>query len=323
MEAGKKIPLVIIAGPTAAGKTAVAVRLAKHLDGEVVSADSMQIYRYMDIGTAKPCAAEREGIPHHLVDIVEPEEEFSAAMFQKLARQAIKDIYERGKLPILAGGTGFFIDAVIYNYDFSFAGADKELRKFLQREAEEKGNAAVHERLRRVDPEAAERIHVNDLKRIIRALEIYQQTGRAGALLRKKNKEKYHCYDTLFFGLYYKRELLYRRIEERVDKMIEEGLVEEVKRLMNAGYHTGLVSMQGLGYKEIAGFLQGKYSLDEAIAILKRNTRRFAKRQLTWFKRYSSIKWIDMEKHNAIDYILSVTASFTAKYFPGKINKEK
>ncbi|WP_243276898.1 tRNA (adenosine(37)-N6)-dimethylallyltransferase MiaA [Desulfallas sp. Bu1-1] len=320
-----KIPLLIIAGPTATGKSAVAVQVAKQLDGEVVSADSMLIYRRMDIGTAKPTLSEMEGIPHHLIDIVEPDANFTVAVYQKMARKTIAEIDRRGRLPILVGGTGFYIDAVIYDYDFGFSGINRELRDALKREAEEKGNEALYQKLREVDPRAAERIHVNDVKRIIRALEIYHQAGGSGSLSRRENKKEYPCYAKLFIGLSYNRDELYRRIEARVDKMINDGLVSEVAGLLNDGYHPGLTSMKGLGYKEIAGYLQNEYSLEEAVKLLKRNTRRFAKRQLTWFKRYSSIKWIDMEKYdtinNAADKILSFIRQEIA--LAGRKKKEK
>ncbi|AGL01381.1 tRNA (adenosine(37)-N6)-dimethylallyltransferase MiaA [Desulfoscipio gibsoniae] len=299
----RKIPLLVVAGPTATGKTAVAVEVALGLNGEVVSADSMQIYRFMDIGTAKPTAQEMKGVPHHLIDIVYPDADFTVAVFQRLAREAIENIYRCGRVPLLVGGTGFYIDAVIYDYDFSGTGADEEFRKSLQEKAEQKGKKAVHEMLEEVDPVIASRIHVNDLKRTIRALEIHRQTGDAGALFRNNNKLAYPEYNILFIVLYYQRKKLYSRIEKRVDKMIDRGLVTEVQGLLDAGYHRNLVSMQGLGYKEIVGYLHHEYSLDEAVNLLKRNTRRFAKRQLTWFRRYSSIKWIDMEKYDTINNV--------------------
>lgn len=297
METEQKIPLLIIAGPTAAGKTDVAIRTAKKLGGEVVSADSMLIYRYMDVGTAKPDNEEKRGIPHHLIDVADPDTGYTVENFQKQARQAIKDINARGKLPILAGGTGFYIDAVLFNYDFSGAAPDAGLRRMLIEEAQEKGNQAVHDRLRAVDPGAADRIHPNNIKRVIRALEIHRQTGVTGALQRTRSNKEYPLYDQLFFCLYYERNVLYERIEKRVDLMIAGGLVQEVRGLLGCGYRPELVSMQGLGYKEIAGYLNNHYSLEEAVQLLKRNTRRFAKRQLTWFRRYSNIKWIDMGQY--------------------------
>lgn len=303
METGNKIPLIIIAGPTATGKTAVSVQVAEKLGGEVVSADSMLVYRHMDIGTAKPTEEEKRGIPHHLIDVADPDEDFTVAVYQELARRAIEDVYGRGKIPILAGGTGFYVDAVVFDYDFSSTAPDPGLREFLRREAEEKGNRAVHERLRQVDPEAAEQIHFNNLKRVIRALEIYHRTGAPGALQRGKNKKEYPRYDKLFYCLCFERDKLYNRIEKRVDQMIRCGLVHEVRELLERGYRPKLVSMQGLGYKEIVGFVHNRYSLDEAVHMLKRNTRRFAKRQLTWFRRYSNIKWIDMGQYASTDHV--------------------
>jgi len=298
-----KIPLMVIAGPTAAGKSEVAVEVARRLNGEIVSADSMLIYRYMDIGTAKPSVEEMQGVPHHLIDIIEPDKDFTVAIFQSLAREAIKSIYLRGKMPLLVGGTGFYIDAVLYDYDFSGARVDEEFRKSLHLKAQQNGNEAVHNLLEAVDPAAATRIHTNDLKRTIRALEIYRQTGATGALLRNNNRQAYQAYDILFIALNYERETLYKRIEARVDKMIDRGLVTEVQSLLDAGYHRDLVAMQGLGYKEFVGYLYNEYSLDEAVQLVKRNTRRFAKRQLTWFRRYSSINWIDMEKYDTINSV--------------------
>ncbi|WP_027363710.1 tRNA (adenosine(37)-N6)-dimethylallyltransferase MiaA [Desulfotruncus alcoholivorax] len=296
-----KIPLLIITGPTASGKTSVAVKVAKKLDGEIISADSMLIYRYMNIGTAKPTPEEMEGVPHYLIDIVDPDDKFSVQIYQRLAREAIQNIYGRGKIPILAGGTGFYVDSVIYNYDFGFSGVDQEYRSFLQQIAEEKGKQTIHNMLKQVDPEAAERIHPNNLKRVIRALEIVRQAGRTGSIARSDYKNEYESYNMLLTGLYYDRNKLYQRIETRVDQMVARGLVEEVSNLLKAGYQKELASMQGLGYKEIIGYLLNEYSLEEAVMILKRNTRRFAKRQLTWFKRYSNINWIDMENYDTID----------------------
>jgi len=310
METRPKIPLLIIAGPTATGKTEVAVSVAEKLDGEVVSADSMLIYRLMDIGTAKPGHKEKKNIPHHLIDVINPDGNFTVANYQIQARQAIKDINARDNVPILVGGTGFYIDAVIFDYDFNRVAPDTGLRQMLKQEAEEKGNQVVHDRLRLVDPETADRIHANNLKRVIRALEIYHQTGVAGTLQRNQSKKEYRSYDKLFFCLQYERDELYSRIEKRVDLMIAHGLVQEVRELLNRGYRPELVSMQGLGYKEIVGYLCNRYSLEEAVHMLKRNTRRFAKRQLTWFRRYSNIKWIDMgqyvSNYHAADEIIGL-----------------
>ncbi|WP_238456370.1 tRNA (adenosine(37)-N6)-dimethylallyltransferase MiaA [Desulfotruncus arcticus] len=313
MEQNSKIPLLIITGPTASGKTSVAVKVAKKLNGEIISADSMLIYRYMNIGTAKPTPEEMGGVPHYLIDIIDPDDKFSVQIFQRLAREAIKHIHGRGKIPILTGGTGFYIDSVIYNYDFGFAEIDHEYRNYLHQIAEEKGKETVHNMLKQADPEASERIHPNNLKRVIRALEIVHQAGRTGSVARSEYKNEYESYDMLLTGLYYDRDKLYKRIEMRVDEMIAQGLLAEVSNLLKAGYPKELTSMQGLGYKEIIGFLLNEYSLEEAVKILKRNTRRFAKRQLTWFKRYSNINWIDMENYDTIDQ----TADDIVKLFWG------
>ena len=301
MKQSSKIPLLIITGPTASGKTAVAVKVAKKLNGEIISADSMLIYRYMNIGTAKPTPEEMEEVPHYLIDIADPDDRFSVQIYQRLAREAIEYIHGRGKIPILTGGTGFYIDSVMYNYDFGFSGADHGYRSSLHRIAEEKGKETVHNMLKQVDPEASERIHPNNLKKVIRALEIIHQTGSSGSITRSEHKNEYESYDMLLTGLYYDRNKLYQRIDLRVDQMVAQGLVGEVSNLIKDGYQKELTAMQGLGYKEIIGFILHEYSLEEAVMILKRNTRRFAKRQLTWFKRYSNINWIDMENYDTID----------------------
>ena len=309
MGTDNKMPLIIIAGPTATGKTEVAIKVAEKLSGEIISADSMLIYRHMNIGTGKPTEKEKNGIPHYLMDVVEPDAQFTVAVFQQQARRAIADISRRGKTSLLVGGTGFYINAVIYDYDFGQAEPSREIRDRLLREAAEKGNEAVHDRLKQVDPQTAARIHANNLKRVIRALEIYYQTGARSALRRDNNKMVYPYYDKIFFCLYLERDKLYQRIEERVDKMIKQGLVGEVRELLQRGYHPGLVSMQGLGYKEMVGYLHSRYSLEEAVHMLKRNTRRFAKRQLTWLKRYSNIKWIDMGRASSTDHVAGEIAA--------------
>lgn len=288
-------PLVVIVGPTAVGKTAVSIDLAKKIDGEIISGDSMQVYRHMNVGTAKPSEQEKEGIPHYMLDIIEPDEEFSVALFQKKVTAYIAEILERGRIPVFVGGTGLYVRSVIDHYDFSPAGNDYDYRQQLLKEAEAFGNEYLHEKLREVDPIAAGRLHSNDIRRIIRALEVYRQTGRPITSFQYRDNDLPPKYRLGYFGLTMDRGDLYRRIEQRVDRMIAGGLVEEVKRLLERGYNPGLTSMQGLGYKEISGYLQGQYSLDEATELLKRNTRRFAKRQLTWFRRDTRIKWITVE----------------------------
>jgi len=288
-------PLLVILGPTATGKTPVAVEVALLAGGEVVSADSMLIYKYMDIGTAKPTLQERRGVPHHLIDVVAPDEEFSVAHYQKMAGETIKGIISRAKLPILAGGTGLYIQAVVDGYKFGKVGIDNELREELKEYARLHGRIALHERLKEIDPETAFRLHPNDQKRVIRALEIYHKTGKPLSSY-NDNREK-TMYNLCMIGLYMPRDQLYERVDRRVDKMLNEGLVQEVDGLLQAGYDTDLVSMQGLGYKEIAAYLKGEIDFERAVYLIKRDTRRFAKRQLTWFRRDPRIQWIDVNEY--------------------------
>lgn len=291
--------LIVIVGPTAVGKTEVGIELAKLIDGEVISGDSMQVYRGMDIGTAKPTKEEMQGIPHYMIDILDPDEEFSVALFQKMVENYIKQIYDKGKVPILVGGTGLYIRSVIDHYDFTPVAVDPSLREKLKEEAEMYGSASLHRKLQQVDPKAAEKIHPNDMRRIIRALEVYLSSGRQiSSFHRLEDESLPPKYRLGYYGLTMQRHNLYRRIEERVDKMIEKGLIEEVRCLLKKGYHEGMVSMQGIGYKEIIGYLRGEYTLENAVQLLKRNTRRFAKRQLTWFRRDARIKWFDVEAYS-------------------------
>lgn len=284
--------LVVITGPTATGKTGVAIELALMIGGEVVSADSMMVYRGMDIGTAKPTAAEMRGVPHHLIDVVDPDEDFSVAKYQEKAERAIADISRRGLWPLLVGGTGLYVRAVTDGYSFSAKG-DPALRARLLEEVRHSGSQVLHERLAAVDPSTAERLHVNDVRRIIRALEVYHLTGRPISDFHERDAAHKPKYRLCMFALTMDREVLYRRIEERVDRMIAQGLVDEVAGLLKKGFTPDLVSMKGLGYKEIAAYIRGETSLEEAVRILKRNTRRFAKRQLTWFRRDTRLTWID------------------------------
>lgn len=301
--------LLVILGPTATGKTEVAIEVALLTGGEVVSADSMLIYKYMDIGTAKPKPEERKGVTHHLIDIVLPDEEFSVAHYQTRALAAIEDILRRGKLPILAGGTGLYISSIIYGYKFGEVGIDYEVRAKLRRYALQHGNEALHNRLKQVDPVTAARLHPNDQKRIIRALEIYEKTGKPMSAF-TANERKQSRFNVKLFGLYMPREELYNRVNKRVEKMLDEGLVDEVKRLLELGYDTHLVSMQGLGYKEIASFLKGEINFERAVYLIKRDTRRFAKRQLTWFRRDPRIKWINVKDYyNAREIALEIIRS--------------
>lgn len=308
------IPLLVIVGPTATGKTEVAVKTAGIIGGEVISADSMLVYRGMDIGTAKPTAWEKENIPHHMIDIVNPDEEFTVALYREGVLKIVPEVIERGRMPMLVGGTGLYVKAVIDGYNFGEAGSDSNFRNEMLYLHSREGGFVLHKRLAGVDPETALRLHPNDLKRIIRALEVYHLTGKPLSRL-ADNTEKKSRYNLLMYGLTMDREKLYRRIEKRVDKMIEQGLVNEVKSLAARGYGREHTSMQGLGYKEILLYLNGELSLDEAIELLKRSTRRFAKRQLTWFKRDGRINWLDVDVYRNKEEIAREIAKITAGVF--------
>ncbi len=298
-------PLIILTGPTAVGKTELSIALAKAVNGEIISADSMQVYKYMDIGTAKISPEEMQGVPHHLIDILEPDTAFNVTMFQKLAREALQGIYERGKIPVVVGGTGFYIQALLYDIDFSEETGDMSVRKSLERLAAERGPEYLHEALAKVDPESAEQIHANNVKRVIRALEYYRMHGEKISLHNENERQKKSPYDFFYFVLTHDRQVLYDRIEKRIDLMVHQGLIEEVRGLMERGYDRSLVSMQGLGYKEIIPYLNGEYTLDEAIYVLKRDTRHFAKRQLTWFRRERDVQWLDKSRMSSENEILN------------------
>lgn len=287
-----KRPLIILTGPTAVGKTSLSLSLAKELEGEIVSADSMQVYRYMDIGTAKIREEERQGIPHHLIDVLDPWEDFNVVRFQKMAREALEEIWERGHIPIVTGGTGFYIQALLYDIHFTENNEDSSLRKDLENYARENGAEALHSRLAEVDEKAASQIHFNNVKRVIRALEFYYQTGKKMSEHNEEERKRTSPYDFKYFVLNDEREHLYAGINRRVDLMMEEGLVEEVRKLKEMGCDSAMVSMQGLGYKEILSHLEGEYTLDEAVYKIKRDTRHFAKRQITWFKRERDVIWL-------------------------------
>ncbi len=304
-------PLVVICGPTATGKSDAGVLVAERLNGEIISADSMLVYRGMDIGTAKPFASEMRGIPHHLIDIVEPDQEYNVALFQEQARAAIAYVMNRKKLPVLVGGTGLYIGAVIDEYDFSGARGSDLYRKELFKQAEEYGTSKLHERLSEIDPRTAAKLHPNDTRRIIRALEVYRYTGMPISSFHKVEQHRKSVYKKLLmFGLILEREKLYKVIEQRVDKMIQAGLVEEVQGLLNRGFSPELSSMRGLGYKEIVEYLTGKSSLAQAVDTLKRNTRRFAKRQMTWFRRDKRIKWLNPEQADVPGVIIHEITTF-------------
>lgn len=288
-----KKPLIILSGPTAVGKTALSIELAKRINGAIISADSMQVYKHMDIGSAKIMPDEMEGIEHYLIDELMPHEEFNIVVFQQKAKLALEEIYANGQIPIVAGGTGFYIQSLIYDIDFDNQDCDSEFRAELETIALVQGNEVLHERLRAIDPVSAEKIHANNVKRVIRALEFYHLTGKPISEHNEVEQQKQSPYNFAYFVLTDERENLYKRIDMRVDVMLENGLVEEVKKLKEMGYHRDMVSMQGLGYKEILDYLDGKCTLEEAIYILKRETRHFAKRQLTWFRRERDVIWFD------------------------------
>lgn len=291
-----KKPLIILTGPTAAGKTKLSIALAKAINGEIISADSMQVYKYMDIGSAKIRQDEMDGIKHYLVDILEPTDDFNIVLFQKYAKQAMQEIYAKGKVPIIVGGTGFYIQSVLYDIDFNENEEVSEIRQELESIAAQKGNEYLHDMLKECDPKSAEMIHANNVKRVIRAIEFYRQTGKCISEHNEKERQKEAAYDSRYFVLTDERECLYQNIDKRVDIMINDGLVEEVKRLLDMGCKRDSVAMQGLGYKEIIAYLLGEISLEEAVYIIKRDTRHFAKRQLTWFRREKDVIWVEKDK---------------------------
>lgn len=291
-----KKPLIVLTGPTAVGKTKLSISLAKAVNGEIISADSMQVYKYMDIGSAKIRPEEMDGVPHYLVDELMPDEEFHIVRFQQMAKDAMEQIYAKGKIPILVGGTGFYIQAITRDIDFTQAEQEDAYRAELEKLAEEKGAEYLHNELKKVDPKAAEEIHMNNVKRVIRALEFFHQNGTPISQHNQEQKEQTTPYNLAYFVLNAPRDLLYERIEKRIDEMIDEGLIEEVLKLKAMGYQRGMVSMQGLGYKEILTYLDGEWPLEEAVRVLKRDTRHFAKRQLTWFRREQDVTWVNKDE---------------------------
>ncbi len=304
-------PLVIIAGPTATGKTKCAVELAKAINGEIISADSIQVYKGMDIGSAKVTVEEMCGVKHHLIDVLEPTQDFNITVFQTLAKEAMDEIYSRGKVPIIAGGTGFYIQSVLYDIDFTENEDNNEIREALTRISLEKdGKDILFAMLKDIDPESADVIDKNNIKRVIRAIEFYKLSGKKISEHNKLQSSKEAAYDAHFFVLTDDRKVLYERIDKRVDKMIELGLVEEVRNLLNKGLKRDMVSMQGIGYKEIVSYLMGEISLDEAIYIIKRDTRHFAKRQITWFKREKDVIWLDRSKMTEQEIIKAMTEAY-------------
>lgn len=298
-------PLIILTGPTAVGKTALSIGLAKAVDGEIISADSMQVYRKMNIGTAKIQQSEMQGVRHHLIDILDPGEDFNVVLFKKYALEAMKDIYSRGKIPVVVGGTGFYIQALLYDINFEDNDNDMSYRAELQTLAAEHGNSYIHDMLAGVDPESAEKIHENNVKRVIRALEFYKKTGTKISEHNEAESQKKSPYNFEYFVLNDDRQKLYDRIDRRIDIMLEDGLLDEVKSLVDEGYSRDLVSMQGLGYKEMIDYIQERYTLDEAVYTLKRDTRHFAKRQVTWFKREKQVTWVNKNEFDSEADILS------------------
>lgn len=294
-------PLVILAGPTAVGKTELSIRLAKRINGAIISADSMQVYKYMDIGSAKIMPDEMEGVKHYLIDELDPSDEFNIVRFQQMAKDALKEIYANGQIPIVAGGTGFYIQALLYDIDFTHQDSDEAFRKEMADYAAEYGAEALHEKLKEIDPVSYKMIHANNTKRVIRALEYYRMTGQPISAHNEQGHQKVSPYNFAYFVLTDDRKHLYDRIDYRVDLMMKKGLVDEVKNLYDMGYHKDMVSMQGLGYKELLSYLDGECSLEEAVYIIKRETRHFAKRQLTWFRRERDVIWLDKSAYQYND----------------------
>lgn len=285
--------LIVIAGPTACGKTSAAIQLAHKIGGEIISADSMQVYKYMDIGTAKPTLAEMEHIPHYLVDELDPADEFNVTVFQEKAKKYMKEIWAKNKYPIIVGGTGFYINALVYDNNFTSTNSDTSFRENLYLLAKEHGPDIIYEKLKEIDPDYAQTVHANNVKRVVRALEYHHLTGELFSKHNASQKGKKSPYDTTFLILNMEREKLYQRIEQRIELMLQAGLIKEVENLLNKGYTPDLVSMQGIGYKEIIPYVKGDISYDLAISQLKKNTRHFAKRQITWFKRQTDGFWLD------------------------------
>lgn len=301
-------PLIILTGPTAVGKTDLSIQLAKAVDAEIVSADSMQIYKYMDIGSAKVTEEEMQGVKHYLVDEIEPDMPFSVSEYKRMAEEYIDEISSRGKNVIVTGGTGLYLNSLIYDMDFGKSDANQELREKLNKELEENGPAYMYEKLVSLDKEAAERIHPNNTKRVIRAIEVAMSGEKMNDFSKDLRYNK--KYRPIIIVLNRDRQALYDRINLRVDIMLKNGLIEEVKGLLEKGYTKDMISMQGIGYKEIIKYFDGEYTLDEAIEIIKRDSRRYAKRQLTWFRRYEDAKWFEIDKFNSSEELKDAVVSY-------------
>jgi len=299
-----RIPLLVIAGPTAVGKTALSFKLAKELNGEIVSADSVQVYRYLDTGSDKPSLEQRKEVPHHMVDVVDPDVNFTVYDFQQMAKRCIEDIYSRGKLPLLTGGTGLYINALVDEYKLNSSRPDPSLRKQLKEELNTKGKEYLYNKLQKIDPQSADKIHPNDTRRIIRALEYYYLTGKPISSQKNLTQEKRSPYFLNYIGLNMERKKLHERINNRVDAMIQKGLLEEVKGILKKGYTPDLKSLQSLGYKHMIAYLYGNCDWYEAVNLFKRDTRRYAKRQITWFSADKRIKWFELTDAQEIDNVL-------------------
>ena len=307
--------LFILAGPTAIGKTEISIKLAHCLNGEIISADSMQIYKFMDIGSGKISKDEMKGIPHHLIDIIEPSEDFSVAEFKEEAESAIKQITNKNKLPMLVGGTGFYINSLIYNYSFAMTNKDEGYREYLTKLAESEGNEFVHSLLRDIDSESYNKLYPNDLKRVIRALEVYRVSGKPMSEFKEEQNILDIPYNVYYFVLNMDRQKLYNRINLRVDKMVKNNLIDEVMELKKMGYNSDMQSMKGIGYKELLYYLNHEISLNEAIEMIKQGSRNYAKRQLTWFRKDPRINWINKDDFNSDDEI--------AEYIVSKLHSMK
>ena len=312
--------MIILTGPTSVGKTKLSVKLAKEMGGEIISADSMQVYKGMDIGSAKVTRKEMDNVPHHLIDVLDPKDDFNVFIFKEMCDRIIPEILSRGHIPILVGGTGFYIQAVLRGIDFDENENDDSYRTHLENLALEKGADYLNSMLKEVDPESAESIHKNNIKRTIRALEFYHFTGKKISEHNEEQRQKEDAFNACYFVLNDERSLIYERIEKRVDEMLDAGLLDEVKTLKNLGLTRDYVSMQGLGYKEILDYLEGKITLEEAIYIIKRDTRHFAKRQITWFKREPSVIWVNKSDFDYDDN--KIIEFMTAKCIEAGINKK-
>ncbi|MCH4888876.1 tRNA (adenosine(37)-N6)-dimethylallyltransferase MiaA [Acidaminobacter sp. JC074] len=292
--------VVILVGPTAVGKTDISIDIAKAVDGEIISSDSMQIYKHFDIGSAKPTKEEMQGVPHYLIDEIDPFVNFSVSDYQEKAKAYIKDISSRGKTPIVTGGTGLYVNALMYDMDFSNSASDPDYRKELEAIAEAHGNQHVHEMLKDIDPKSYQKIHFNNLRKVIRALEVYHVTGQTIDDF-STDLKKTSDYDYVLIGLTRNRKRLYVRINKRVDIMIDQGLIDEVKNLREMGLNASNTSMQGIGYKEVVPYLDGMYDKETMISLIKQNSRRYAKRQMTWFRRYDDIHWFDYDQYDTYE----------------------